>query len=867
MLPTSTNRQDGTKGYGDFCQPCCRILSDESLVEKLTTHLTRPNNTLNAQGEYPIEAVIQLGHISRLKAGSDSRCRFCTFIFHGSAKFQRSLTRPRKDAQGKAEDIVCIESPSAVLSEQSDDYIYQLEHCNVYLAPHTRTDPQMLRRQGWWVVVVVVPTPLPIPLEMHYAYFDESWIRRTCIPTCDHRPVPAFIQPSTFQRWLRECETEHGTCLVGDIGPKQSAIQPSNRCFRLIHTSRRVILEFESTRTLSYATLSYVWGSQMSRSFLLTRNWVRENQRSAEGPPCIALPPDLPRTFVDAITLAHELGIPFLWIDALCIIQDDLADASAQIGNMASIYAQARVCIISAAGDDVRAGLPGVSSKRTSHVRRACRIGERLFLGRANKNLSDVLQSSKWKYRAWTYQEFMLSPRCLLFTNDEVIFLCGRLTYREGRGDSFYQRQEDLLSWDSGSLHNLATLFNGSEEKDLAAIYASCVEEYSGRQLSRESDALLGFGGILDQISSHYDTNIICGLPTKILLYGLMWAIKDYGNSSSRRRRQRIFTGFDSSVSMSSSLFPSWCWAAFSSAIIFPTVTDYWTGREAIIPGSELGVLADRFPVSVQFEGPGEDFCWASVATPQGIPVTEVQHLLPCVARLSKLPMEDVVLREGYPESGRTKTHHNSLHGKTIGWFSLDESSTNVPPELHFIQFCTSKRLSHRLTCHVMLVALQEQGKSTLRTSLGRTSFDQVFLDGCNWASFADIHDTQHYKTKQDLYDIEREGIHPDFLRRCQTDEVSVRKSVEQGASAGLKEVLSFRKEVLGIEQSNEESTGNDVCAECRRLISSGNRFKTTRPNQEGVTPLYLARRLGVGEIVLDAWEAAKPVTAALLLG
>ncbi|KAF7511681.1 hypothetical protein GJ744_003844 [Endocarpon pusillum] len=311
MLPTSTNKPDGIQGYGDFCQPCCRMLSDESLVGKLTTHLTKPNDPLNVQAEYPIEAVIQLGCISRLKAGSDSRCRFCTFIFHGSAKFQRSLTQSRNDWQGKAEEIVCIATDSVVLSEQSDGYIYQLEHCHVYLAPHTRTDPQMLRRQGWWVVIVVVPEPLPIPLEMRYAYFDESWICRTCIPTCDHRPVPAFIQPSTFQRWLRECASEHNTCRVGDLGPKQSAMPQWKRHLRLIHTSRRVIVEFESSQSFSYATLSYVWGSQMSRSFLLTRNWVRENRRRAEGPPCIALPPDLPRTFVDAITLAHELGIPF----------------------------------------------------------------------------------------------------------------------------------------------------------------------------------------------------------------------------------------------------------------------------------------------------------------------------------------------------------------------------------------------------------------------------------------------------------------------------------------------------------------------------------------------------------------------------
>jgi hypothetical protein len=50
------------------------------------------------------------------------------------------------------------------------------------------------------------------------------------------------------------------------------------------------------------------------------------------------------KTYKDAIALTHALGISFLWIDSLCIIQDDAADWEAESGNMASIYENSYLC-------------------------------------------------------------------------------------------------------------------------------------------------------------------------------------------------------------------------------------------------------------------------------------------------------------------------------------------------------------------------------------------------------------------------------------------------------------------------------------------------------------------------------------------
>jgi Heterokaryon incompatibility protein (HET) len=110
------------------------------------------------------------------------------------------------------------------------------------------------------------------------------------------------------------------------------------------------------------------------------------------------MPLTLPRAFTDAIELANELGLRYLWIDALCIVQDDVDDISFQIANMASVYACARVCIVGAAGEDVEAGLPGASSSRPKLEVKCCRMGEDLFLGRAAATVSSVLEKTRWNF-------------------------------------------------------------------------------------------------------------------------------------------------------------------------------------------------------------------------------------------------------------------------------------------------------------------------------------------------------------------------------------------------------------------------------------------------------------------------------------
>lgn len=66
------------------------------------------------------------------------------------------------------------------------------------------------------------------------------------------------------------------------------------------------------------------------------------------------------------VSLEHNLGIPYLWIDSLCIIQDMQADKEYEMARMAQIYKDAYLTICAARSDDVNRGfLEGLSEPST----------------------------------------------------------------------------------------------------------------------------------------------------------------------------------------------------------------------------------------------------------------------------------------------------------------------------------------------------------------------------------------------------------------------------------------------------------------------------------------------------------------------
>ncbi|KAL2671305.1 hypothetical protein Neosp_013885 [[Neocosmospora] mangrovei] len=264
---------------------------------------------------------------------------------------------------------------------------------------------------------------------------------------------------------------------------------------------------------VKYAALSYVWGLRIpvhpSQIVLLRVSNLRGlGARVPEE--------SLPKTVQDAITVVRELGLGYLWVDALCIIQDDMVDKHQQLASMSQIYQQATLSICAAYGANSDAGIPGVSLPPG---------GQNVELYKeipltTLRPVATIVGASVWDSRAWTFQERLLSTRCAIFTADGMIWQCPTTTWREDI--------ESSLSRPAWTLDSVASPLQALQGNPLRS-YINCVNIYSGRLLSFPSDKLVAFTGLTQILSRELSSKIEYGMPLRYLDWALLWEPESTG--------------------------------------------------------------------------------------------------------------------------------------------------------------------------------------------------------------------------------------------------------------------------------------------------------------------------------------------------
>lgn len=163
---------------------------------------------------------------------------------------------------------------------------------------------------------------------------------------------------------------------------------------------------------MRYVALSYVWGSQAQR---LTLNKANRNTLSNQGRVELG---HLSRTISDAATVVEMLGERYLWVDALCIIQDDLDDLATLIPVMGQIYARSLLTIVAAASNDVGTGLQAVNSQARSVQRDLGPLKGGTFLRtctpKPREKLSNIDSRDLWQISNGTLALGRARRRCCL---------------------------------------------------------------------------------------------------------------------------------------------------------------------------------------------------------------------------------------------------------------------------------------------------------------------------------------------------------------------------------------------------------------------------------------------------------------------
>ncbi|RMJ08395.1 hypothetical protein CDV36_011976 [Fusarium kuroshium] len=213
---------------------------------------------------------------------------------------------------------------------------------------------------------------------------------------CLLRPITeSLIDTYRILDWVHNCEDRHGSeCQLPTEVPFAEAFR-GLPFIRLIDVQDGCLVEKQYH--VKYITLSYVWGAVAN--FRLTR----ANRRVLLTPGSLdKVSGRIPATIRDAIAVVQCLGCRYLWVDALCLVQNDTYDLDEGVNTMDLIYERAWLTIVAACGHDANARLPGAQygtrkpSRNTYHVMPGITLG--VIVG-----LDDLLGRSMYDTRGWTY--------------------------------------------------------------------------------------------------------------------------------------------------------------------------------------------------------------------------------------------------------------------------------------------------------------------------------------------------------------------------------------------------------------------------------------------------------------------------------
>ena len=296
--------------------------------------------------------------------------------------------------------------------------------------------------------------------------------------------------------------------------------------FRLIDVRRMCVVPAPSGPRgglPGYVALSYVWGDATQRQL------TRANFRAMTEPGALSRLVSIPKTVWEAIECIKELGEDFLWVDRLCIIQDDPFAKPATIKQMHRIYMNAMFTIVAAAGIDCQHGLAGfrtdwnptIQSRALENVGPCTIRGIDLQLRESqDPHPLTSLWGSRWSTRGWTFQEKVCSPRALIFLDSYLIVWCPQSIYSSDCVGWRTLKGRDTFIRGISSL----SVFRGSDDlKELGDTLQLMLSQYLSRQLGDQQDFLNAFSGILEFLQPTMGEPRH-GIPLKIFSRGLAWS-------------------------------------------------------------------------------------------------------------------------------------------------------------------------------------------------------------------------------------------------------------------------------------------------------------------------------------------------------
>jgi hypothetical protein len=401
-----------------------------------------------------------------------------------------------------------------------------------------------------------------------------------------------------------------------------------------------------------YITLSYCWGPP---PFLTTTLANLENHKNAI--PML----ELPQTIYDAVIVTRGMGIRYIWIDALCIIQDSPEDKVKELQVMGDIYHHSTLTVVAVSASAVAEGFLRPKPRPIVELPYLCPDGSPGTVQLARQPMISLWNETIYT-RGWCLQEYLLSGRLLLFTDSEVLWSCqdepfiqsenthvlydasypthSRYPFRRLPGSIFLAERHaaavvhDQVEPEGKSalerqrleqhISKLGLDIQPEEKLDGKAledfiVWTTIVLNYSNRRLTYAFDRLPALAGVAERFQNAWpDQQYLAGLWSSHFIEQLSWHHSSYTQGESLHRPPSCGS-------------PSWSWASVEGPIGFEFKWGIQPGKTRI-PGAEL--------ISSVIEPLEKSFPLGNVRS--GHAILEAQMVLASTTSMVKIHVSDM---------------------------------------------------------------------------------------------------------------------------------------------------------------------------------------------------------------------------------
>lgn len=362
-------------------------------------------------------------------------------------------------------------------------------------------------------------------------------------PTAGDEPMWLFLR-----KCLKECMDTHDECKAKQDPnwyPEKLLYLPLSEGDE---TPLRVIETKDHHPSSRYITLSHCWGEL--RPLCATSENLDQRRSGIRWE-------ELPKTYQDCVTVARELGIQYIWIDSLCIVQDIKPDWARNSQCMDQIYENALFTVGAVSSEDSSVPFLGPEAESDRHTWQSVSIDSSEFTGYPSqvkaRKYDPLLLSSfvrgHLEDRAWAWQERYLSQRMIDFTQEEARWQCKLAKTCECVGSMNTNNSRSISEEGGKTLRQ----------------WRSIVSSYSERHLTYATDRLPALSGAASRFHAVLQSEYLAGSWLSDFPRCLAWYRREISDSPSGK--PIMWRSLDNDI-------PSWSWASVATETLWVWDTD-----------------------------------------------------------------------------------------------------------------------------------------------------------------------------------------------------------------------------------------------------------------------------------------------------